>query len=151
MSSPIVPETGGKVPEQSSGSESESVAGSSPGARSDNGGNGHGPQLADTNEVQLVKEMRPVRGRAAVFSALLVTTVVDLIFLAIWVALQDAGYIGLHMLAETARRHVGGLPRANSLVADVLDYLFIGSTSLVVVVFLVRDFWLTVKRVGSMK
>jgi hypothetical protein len=144
MASRPAPDTTGNVPQQrhEEGTPSDAM----PGLPSTSG-NGHNTEPVTVRQPRgrngARHEMQPIEQRLAILGVTLINTLIDLMFLGLW--------IGLQQLARRIFHVIGSLPGMNAVVPTILEIIFDISTLAIVAAFVTHDVWLSVKRVWGKK
>lgn len=87
----------------------------------------------------LLDEATNIAVRLRVFGSVAVTSLIDLVFLLVWALLHKASQWGL--------QQIGDLAGVGDVMVQVLQWIFDVATLLVVVVYVVRDLVLSVRRI----
>jgi hypothetical protein len=84
-------------------------------------------------------DLAALRARLTVFGTAALATVIDLVFLAVW--------IWLHQVAGALFGWIGALSGMDGVVLGVLENLFTWSTLLTVVLYVLHDLWVSARRI----
>jgi hypothetical protein len=88
-------------------------------------------------------ELRELGSRLRMFAVFLVSTALDLLFLALW--------IGLHRIMQPVFRWLGTLNGLDGLTLTIIKIVFTVSTLGVIVTYVLQDLSLTIKRIRSLR
>ncbi len=81
--------------------------------------------------------------RLEIFGTVLLGVAIDLVFLIVWASLQQGAHYAFDLL--------GKLPGMTGIIRQTLEYVFDFATLTVVVAYISRDLWLSIRRIWRTK
>jgi hypothetical protein len=100
---------------------------------------GDGEVSRDRRSINMLQDVKDLGGRLWSFGLLLTGIVVDLSFMGVWLI--------LHHLASDIFDHVGPASRISHMEKQIMEILFDAATLAILVAYVVRDLYLSVRRI----